>query len=68
MKFSKYLEQLNQLAKEQPETLDMDVIYAKDDEGNGFQQINYSPTVGEFDGAIGEYDNCSKNKNAVCVN
>lgn len=49
MKFKEYLENLNKLAQENPETLEMTVIYAKDDEGNGFQEINYEPSLGNFD-------------------
>lgn len=49
MKFKQYLENLNKLAKENPETLEMIVIYAKDDEGNGYQEINYEPSVGNYD-------------------
>lgn len=49
MKFKEYLENLNKLAQEKPETLEMVVVYAKDDEGNGFQEVHYTPTVGNYD-------------------
>jgi hypothetical protein len=49
MKLKEYIENLQKLAKEKPETLEMDVIYARDDEGNGYQGIYYEPTLGVFD-------------------
>lgn len=66
MKLKQYLKQLNDLAKKHPEALEMDVVYSKDDEGNGFQNIHYAPNMGEFDG--GDFDDESENKNAVCIN
>ena len=48
MKFKEYLDNLNKLAEENPDTLEMTVVYAKDDEGNGYQEINYDPTLGNF--------------------
>lgn len=38
MKLREYIEQLQKFAEMNPETLDMDVIYSRDDEGNGFQE------------------------------
>jgi hypothetical protein len=66
MKLKQYLKQLNDLAKKHPEALEMDVVYSKDDEGNGFQHIYYAPNIGEFDGD--DFDDESENKNAVCIN
>ncbi len=48
MKLKEYLEKLNTLVKESPELLELDVIYAKDAEGNGFEHLYYGPTVGCF--------------------
>lgn len=81
MKFKEYLENLNKLAEENPETLDMTVVYAKDDEGNGFQEINYAPSIGNFDheyhGEFSSQENIAEEPeeypediemNAICVN
>ncbi len=70
MTLKQYREKLNKLAEENPEADDMQVIYSKDDEGNGYSNIHYSPGLGTFDGE--DYNNAtddSENKpNAVCVN
>ena len=54
MKLREYIANLQKLAEERPETLDMDVIYSKDDEGNGYGQVYYAPGIGEHD-SEGEY-------------
>ena len=61
-----YLEELNQLASDNPAALDMPVITSKDDEGNGYRNVHYSPSVGEYDGD----DYCAESdvENAVCLN
>ena len=45
MKFKKYLEQLNKLAKERPELLNCEIIYSQDDEGNNYQKVENEPSV-----------------------
>lgn len=37
MKLREYLEELQEFVETFPECLDMDVIYSRDDEGNGYQ-------------------------------
>jgi hypothetical protein len=49
MKFREYLESLNKLAEERPELLDMDTVYSRDDEGNGYQSVYWVGTVGYYD-------------------
>lgn len=66
MKLKDYLKQLNDLVKENPEILTMEVITSKDDEGNGFNKVHYSPSFGHFDGD--NYDSNSRKINAVCLN
>lgn len=46
MKLKEYIETLQEFVKQNPQALDYKVIYAKDDEGNGYQEIHYSPSVG----------------------
>jgi hypothetical protein len=64
------------LAKKNPEALEMDVVNAKDEEGNGYDPVYYGPSIGHF--KDGDY--CSKGDfesqelpedteiNAVCIN
>lgn len=75
VKLKEYIENLNKFAKENPECLDMEVITAIDDEGNGYNYVNYSPSKGVFDDGdfVGEedYECCgygNEDTNAVCVN
>jgi hypothetical protein len=71
MTLKQYREKLNKLAEENPEADNMQVIYSRDDEGNGYSNIHYSPGLGKFE--HGEYmdkDNLEDGdkSNAVCIN
>ncbi len=41
MLFKDHLEQLNKFAKEHPECLEMETVYAIDEEGNGYNIVYY---------------------------
>ena len=45
MKFKEYLTELNEMAKEYPESLKMKIIYSNDDEGNAFQEVISMPVI-----------------------
>lgn len=49
MTLKKFIENLNSFVKENPETLDMIVITSKDDEGNGFRAVYFTPSKGIFE-------------------
>ena len=49
MKLKEYLEELNKMVLENPEILEYVVVYSRDDEGNGFQEVHYTPDLGVFD-------------------
>jgi len=71
MKLKDYIKQLQQVISANPKSADLDVIYAKDEEGNGFGHVYYSPTIGKYDGSYDfeGYDVGDKRKpNAVCIN
>lgn len=42
---NKYIEQLQKIAKQHPSFGNLPVIYAEDDEGNGYQTVNNPPTI-----------------------
>ena len=42
MNLRQYIGFLNELATENPEALDMPVVTSIDDEGNGFNDVNYN--------------------------
>ncbi len=81
MTFKEYVDTLNTMLYERPGLGDMDVIYASDDEGNEYQKVVYTPTLGYFDGEYkGEFipDSCFEENqenydteltaNAICIN
>jgi len=69
MTFKKYLEHLNQLAKDNPELLDVPVVYAGDDEGNYYDEVFYSPSLQHMD-KNGDVHNVGSGTpaNVVCLN
>jgi len=66
MILKEYLENLNHLAKENPKSLKMKVVFSIDDEGNAFKNVLFSPSMGCHNG--NDFDNSSTKKNAVCIN
>ena len=75
MTLKQYIEMLQKFVEENPETSEFEVIYAEDDEGNGFGTIAYSPSKGVFvDGEfytesnLADEDYQPSDMNAVCIN
>lgn len=76
MKLKEYIENLNKLAQENPKALYYDVVTAKDDEGNSYNQVRYAPSIGFFcerDFKQTDWDEDDneielEEVNAVCVN
>ena len=77
MTFKTFIKNINAFAKEHPETLEMEVITSKDDEGNGYNFIHYTPSKGFYDKKDREYHQVDSyedwgiddsSTNAVCVN
>lgn len=75
MTLREYIEELKKFAEENPETLEMQVITSKDDEGNGFSPVYYSPSKGIFEDSdfisAEQYEDWERDEsetNAVCVN
>ncbi len=67
MKLSEFVKNLNELIKERPETADFEVVTSRDDEGNGYNMVHYTPSVGSWDEEEREFkEECEIN--AVCVN
>jgi hypothetical protein len=49
MTFKEYVDTLNTMLYERPGLGNLDVVYAADDEGNGYGKVHYTPTLGFFD-------------------
>lgn len=76
MKLKEFIDNLNKLVVDRPETLEFDVVSAVDDEGNAYNLIYFTPTIGYYEqedamfesgGAMLEDDEY-RVPNAVCVN
>jgi hypothetical protein len=75
MTLKEYIENLNQFVKENPQTLDMQVIASKDDEGNDYSAVYFTPSKGIYDGysfisseVYEDFQRDSSQTNAVCIN
>ena len=75
--FKEYVNLLNYLLKEFPNTADFKVVYSKDDEGNEFFPISndFNPTIGFFETPdftdiemFDEYGIGDDDANAICIN
>jgi hypothetical protein len=75
MTLKEYIEGLKKFVEENPETLEMQVVTSKDDEGNGYNPVYYSPSKGIFEDSdfisARQYEDWERDEsetNAVCVN
>lgn len=76
MKLKNYIKNLQQLVEENPKYNEIDVIFAKDDEGNGFGHIGFAPSLGNFNEDkeftqvenFEDIDEDNRIVNAVCIN
>ena len=73
MKLRQHLQLINELVKENPEVLDMEVIHASDPEGNEYHKILRAPGMGvftEFQHGTGDYTltGTPEHADAVCIN
>ena len=67
MKLKDFVDILNQLMKDRPETAELQVVYAIDDEGNDFTPIYCTPSVGNYEADSLDFRE-EVNGNAVCIN
>lgn len=73
MNLNEYTETLQEILEENPHYGELEVIAATDTEGNGFQAVDFHPTVGhlnkgEFTSAYPAEDADEGETNAICVN
>lgn len=50
MIYKDYVNKLNELLENNPDIADMPVIASKDDEGNGYNEIYFDPSIVYYDG------------------
>lgn len=78
MTLREYIDNLVAFGEENPESLDLTVVYAKDDEGNGYDEVYFGPSIGGMDSdgdfrskAIQIEDGYEEDEieiNSVCIN
>ena len=69
MKLKQYIKALESLAEKNPDALEYEVVYSKDDEGNGFGCVHYAPSIGVYeDGEFDPNNLAGEQCNAVCLN
>lgn len=71
MKLSELIIHLNNMAKENPEILNYEVISSSDDEGNDFNPVLYTPTLGHYNPSGWGYEKFQTDvddHNAICLN
>ena len=69
MTFKDYVKNVNKFLKDHPESASCQVIYSADDEGNRFQPVLYTPSIGTYEDM--EFNGNTDNNvypNAVCIN
>jgi len=49
MDLREFLKNINEMVAKNQDILDLVVVSSKDDEGNGFNIVNYSPSLGVYD-------------------
>jgi len=68
MNLADFLENINKIVEKDPEVLKLDVIYSKDDEGNQFNYIVFTPTICVYNQENKTMDDTPNNPNAICIN
>lgn len=75
MTLREYIEGLQDFVKENPNALELEVISCIDNEGNGYNEVYYGPSLGHFDdnefipySQFEEWGREDSDINAVCVN
>lgn len=71
MTLNQYIKLLQKLVKLNPETAQMPVVYAKDEEGNGFHALHNGPSVMTFENEDSYYLEQTEDDGgfkAVCIN
>ena len=48
MKFKDYVKGLQEFLKNNPETAEMEVVTSIDDEGNGYNAVQFEPSIAQF--------------------
>jgi len=67
MKLKEFAANINKMLADRPETADFEVVASEDDEGNEYNPVYYTPSVGNYNNEEREFENEVK-LNAICIN
>jgi hypothetical protein len=66
------ISRLQEIARQNPEALDLPLVYSRDDEGNSFHKVHFDAGLGHYDENKREFINKeesnNKETNCVCIN
>lgn len=68
MKLKEYINGLQEFAKENEGSLEMDVYTSIDDEGNGYNMVYFTPSIGRMDDGEFEVECNIEEADSVVVN
>ena len=68
MTLRKYLEDLASLIEQDERILDLPLVASSDDEGNSYNPVYYTPTLGYFNLEDKNFNPEDNNPNAICIN
>ena len=67
MKLKDFAKNINELLESRPEAAEYLVVSSKDDEGNGFNLVTYTPCIGKYEVEDVDFNEEIK-ANSVCIN
>jgi len=69
MTFKEYFKELQALYNDNPHLHDKKLVYAKDDEGNGYKTVHYCPQTGVINTDLEWESSTDKDEtNTICIN
>ena len=68
MKLKEYIAHLYKLVEEFPESVNYDLVYAGDDEGNSYGRVAYLPHCGWWDEDDQMFSSYAGTQLVVCIN
>ena len=77
MKLNEFLDNINKMVENDPNLLELTVVTAIDSEGNGFEEVYYTPSPGVYikrefhqlnDDEEDDYGYTVDDINAICIN
>lgn len=66
MVLREYIAHLIQKGNEKKGNMELEVVYSSDDEGNNFDKVRFTPTLGNFNSP--NFDDENGEVNSICIN